>query len=182
MSKRIELQFLDGNSKFGTYLEKAVVQDSDVAQSSFERHFSAKAQTPPRHSWNSGHWLFLLHLGTHFSLTQTWLSKQSLMEEQGGEQTPKAQIRLAGQLAWLEHVRIGEHPTVGLPVKPGWHEHKGVWLNTVHKALAPQTPAKLQIKETKIQIQLNLSFWDGLMSDRLIKKTYILISTRCLCS
>ena len=33
-----------------TYLEKAVVQDSDVAQSSFERHFSAKAQTPPRHS------------------------------------------------------------------------------------------------------------------------------------
>ena len=92
------------------------------------------------------------------------------MEEQGGEQTPKAQIRLAGQLAWLEHVRIGEHPTVGLPVKPGWHEHKGVWLNTVHKALAPQTPAKLQIKETKIQILLNLSFWDGLMSDRLIKK------------
>ena len=50
VSKRIELQFLDGNSKFGTYLEKAVVQDSDVAQSSFERHFSAKAQTPPRHS------------------------------------------------------------------------------------------------------------------------------------
>ena len=41
------------------------------------------------------------------------------MEEQGGEQTPKAQIRLAGQLATLEHVRIGEHPTVGLPVKPG---------------------------------------------------------------
>ena len=61
----------------------------------------------------------MLHLGTHFSLTQTWLSKQSLMEEQGGEQTPKAQIRLAGQLATLEHVRIGEHPTVGLPVKPG---------------------------------------------------------------
>ena len=58
---------------------------------------------------------------------------------------------------------------MGLPVKPGWHEHKGVWLNTVHKALAPQTPAKLQIKETKIQILLNLSFWDGLMSDRLIK-------------
>ena len=55
---------------------------------------------------------------------------------------------------------------MGLPVKPGWHEHKGVWLNTVHKALAPQTPAKLQIKETKIQIQLNLSFWDGLMSER----------------
>ena len=31
-------------------LERAVVQDSAPEQSPFERHFSAKAQTPPRHS------------------------------------------------------------------------------------------------------------------------------------
>ena len=126
------------------YLEKAVVHDSEVAQSSFDRHFSAKAQTPPLHSWNSGHWLFLLHLGTHFSLTQTWLSKQSLIEEQGGEQTPKAQIKLAGHWAWLEQVKIGEQPTVGSPVKPAWQEHNGVWLKTVQTALSPQTPARLK--------------------------------------
>lgn len=89
------------------------------AQSSLDRHFSAKAQTPPRHSWNSGHWLFLRHLGTHFSLTQTWLSRQSLRDEHGGEQTPKAQTRLAGHSALPEQVKIREHPTVGLPVKPG---------------------------------------------------------------
>jgi hypothetical protein len=102
-------------------VDNAVVQDSAVEQSSLERHFSARAQTPPRHSWNCGHWLFLVHLGTHISLTQTWFSKQSLREKHGAEknektflqsinnldlkksiivlreQTPKAQMRLAWQ-------------------------------------------------------------------------------------
>ena len=61
------------------------LHDSASGQSLLLLHFSAGAQTPPRHSWKLGHWLFLVHFGTHFSLTQTWLDKQSRMEEQGAE-------------------------------------------------------------------------------------------------
>ena len=66
------------------------------------------------------------------------------MELQGGEQTPKAQIKLAGHSAWLAQVKTGEHPTVGSPVKPGLHEQSGVWVKTVQTAFAPQTPANVQ--------------------------------------
>ena len=61
------------------------LQASASAQLSLLLHFSAGAQTPPRHSWKLGHSLFLVHFGTHFSLTHTWLDKQSLMEEHGAE-------------------------------------------------------------------------------------------------